>query len=537
MTVDALPPGAVGASPLMRALAAGDAAARAFYPRDPAAPADRASAAAGAAARAAHRDAVADVLAEQNRAWGTDADALVDRLRDPSSAAVVTGQQLGLFAGPLYTVYKALTAVRLAARLESETGRPVVPVFWLADEDHDYDEVRAATFTDAGSVRTVAYDPDLPAHRPPVGRIVLEAGRWAATRAALAVALPDGPHRAEVLDAVDDAYRPGRSLRDAFATLLARLAPGLVFVSADERRLKRLVAPLVQRELDGWAATHAVLAERSDALVAAGFHAQVAPAPLNLFWIDDAGARRPLDPAPDGGLALRGERPEPLAVWRARAAASPERVSPNVVLRPLVQDTLFPTAAYVAGPGERAYYAQLAPVYDAFGVPMPAIAPRLSLTLVETGVGKVLDRYHLGVPDVRPPLDALWARLAAEASDVDVEAAFATAARRVDAALAPLRPLVTGLDASREQSVGAMQAAVDRALARLRTQATRAQKRRHADVHDRLVRAQTALWPAGTLQERILSPLQIAARHGFDALPQIVAGLPLDTEAHHVVRL
>jgi len=531
--IESLPPEAVGASPLARALAAGDPRATGLFPSP-----DLDAIAAGAS----HRDAVADVLAEQNRAWDAPGAVLVnaERLRDPRAVAVVTGQQLGLFAGPLYTVYKALSAVRTAAQIEAETGRPTVPVFWLADEDHDYAEVRSATFTEGADVRTVAYDPGLGTHRPPVGRIALDARRLTATRDALGAALPDGPHRAAVLDAVDDAYRPGRSLRDAFARLLARLAPGLVMVSADDVRIKRLVAPLFLREIDAWEATFDALDARSRDLVAAGFHAQVAPAPLNLFWIDDAGARRPLDPAAGdagGGLALRGDAPEAADVWRARAEAHPERVSPNVVLRPLMQDTLFPTAAYVAGPGERAYFAQLAPVYAAFGVPMPAIAPRLSATLVEPGVAKVLDRYALGVPDVRPPTDALFARLAAETSGVDLARPFDAARADADAAIAALAPLVGDLDASHVPAVEAARVAVTKAVERLRTTAVRLQKRRHADVGDRLARAQAALWPGGTLQERILSPLQIAARHGFDALPEIVAGLPLDGEAHHVVRL
>ncbi len=535
---EALAPGAIGASALVRALADGDATATSFYAR-PAGADGRARAAAEAAAEAAHRDAVADVLAEQNRAWGQGHDATlaqIEQLRQPDSVAVVTGQQLGLFAGPLYTVYKALSAVRYAARLEAETGRPAVPVFWLADEDHDYDEVRAATFTDGDRVRSVAYDAGLGANRPPVGRIVLDAGRLTDTLAALGDALPDGPHRASVLDAVRDAYRPGVSLRDAFARLLVRLAPGLVLVSVDDARLKRLAAPLVARELHEWEATHAALVAQTEALAAAGFHAQIAPTPVNVFWIDDEGARRPLDPAA-GGFAVRGDSPERTSVWLDRLAASPERFSPNVVLRPLVQDALFPTAAYVAGPGETAYYAQLTPVYARFGVPMPVIEPRLSVSLVEPGVAKVLDRYGLGVPDVRPPLDALWARLAREASSVDVDAAFADVRAQAEAMAAGVAPVVTGLDTSMSRSVAAFAAAVERATARLHEQTVRAQKRRHADVRDRLVRAQTALWPGGTLQERTLSPLQIAARHGVDALPEIVAALPLDGHTHHVVRL
>ena len=535
-----LPHGALGASALVRALMAGAPEALAFYDHNPWG--SLAEAASAAARSARHRDAVADVLAEQNRAWGADDAtlALVDRLRDDASVAVVTGQQLGLFAGPLYTVYKALTAVRLAARLEAETGRPAVPVFWLADEDHDFAEVRGAVFTGGPDVRFATYDDGRPLDgpRPPVGHIVLDEAHLADTFAQLEHALPDGPHRAQALALARDAYRPGRTMRDAFAVLLRALAPGLVLMSADDARLKRLAAPVLQREAAEWRETDRVLAEQSARLAAAGFHTQVDPSPLGLFWVDDDGLRRQVDPLEDGGVALRGThvRWTP-AEWQTRVARTPARVSPNVVLRPLVQDTLLPTAAYVAGPGEASYYAQLTPVYARFGVPMPAIVPRLSLTLVEPGVQKVLDRYGLGVPDLKGDLAPLWRRLALDASDASLDGAFAEARADAEALATRLERLAARVDASLDGASGAFRAAVRHALDRLETKTVRVEKRHHADVLARLERAQAALWPAGALQERALSPLQVVARHGLAALPEIVGAVPLDPAVHHVVEL
>ena len=552
MTVRPLPHAALGASALFEAYATGRPEAAAFYGRAPgdAGLVDAAEAAAAGPSRA-HRTAVADVLAEQNAAWdagdavGTEAAlALVDRLRDPDAVAVVTGQQLGLFAGPLYTVYKALTAVRTAAHVEALTRRPAVPVFWLADEDHDFAEVREAVFTDGARVRTAVYDDGRPfdGPRPPVGHIVLDADRLAATFAELERALPAGPHRAQALALARDAYRAGRTMRDAFAVLLRALAPGLVLMSADDARLKRLAVPVLAREAAEWRETAHLLDARSARLAAAGFHAQVAPSPLGLFWTDDAGLRRPVDPLGDapggepGGVTLRGTDVRwTSAEWTQRVAEMPERVSPNVVIRPLVQDTLLPTAAYVAGPGEAAYYAQLTPVYAAFGVPMPAIVPRISLTLVEPGVRKVLDRDGLGLPDLRGRRDALWARLALAASDAP--AAFADAYADIDALADRLDRATASLDGSLAGAAGAARQALRDAVARLETKTVRVEKRRHGDVLARLDRAQTALWPGGTLQERALSPLQIAARHGLMALSNAVAAVPLDGSVHHIVDL
>ncbi len=543
--VSPLPHAALGASALFRGYAAGDPDALRFYRWNPWQAEDRADAARVAAERARPRDAVADVLTEQNAAWGAADAALVDRLRLPESVAVVTGQQLGLFAGPLYTVYKALTAVRLAERLEAETGRPVVPVFWLADEDHDFEEIHRAVFSDGPDVRFVAYEDGRPpdANRGPVGRLSLDADALAEAFRQLEAALPDGPHRADALRLAHEAYVPGRSMRDAFAHLLAALAPGLVLMSADDARLKRLAAPLFRREVEGWARTYGDLEARSGALEAAGFHAQIGPSPVNLFWIGEDGQRLPLDPAghpsdPAGErFELRGTGVQiATADLLARLDAEPERFSPNVVLRPLMQDVLLPTAAYVAGPGEAAYFAQLGPVYERFGVPMPVIEPRLSLTVVEPGVAKVLDRYGLGVADLAGDLQPLWRRLSLAESDLDLDGAFAEARARAATLAADLEAIATAVDASLDGAAGAARAAVEKAIGRLETKTVRVEKRHHETIRERLERAQAALWPAGSLQERALSPLQLVAARGRYALRDLAAAVPLDASVHHLVQ-
>ena len=579
--VQALPHAAVGASALFRAYAAGDAAALAFYRWSPQSAADRAEAAHAAARAARHRDAVADVLAEQNAAWGAPPEVMggVETLRDPESVAVVTGQQLGLFAGPLYTVYKARTAVRLAERLARETGRPAVPVFWLADEDHDFAEIRRAAFADGPDVRFAVYDDGRPArdNAVPVGRIVLAEGAVAHALGGLEAALPAGPHRTEALALARAAYVPGRTMRDAFAHLLRALVPDVVLMSADDARLKALAAPLVRREVETWARTYADLEARSADLEAAGFHAQVAPSPLNLFWLEDAtppnteggaeggaqpagaGRRLALDPAPSpsgaqtagaqtAGAQTAGAQTAGAAdVFEVRGAgralsaadllaAPPERFSPNVVLRPLVQDTLLPTAAYVAGPGEAAYFAQLGPVYERFGVPMPVVEPRLSLTVVEPSVDKVLDRYDLALGDLSGDLAGLWRRLALEESDTDLDGAFAYARARLGSVLDDLEAAAARVGGELNGASGAARAAVQHAVDRLETKTVRVEKRNHATVRERLERAQAALWPGGALQERALGPLGVVARHGVGALEGFVEAVPLDASSHYVVR-
>ena len=546
-----IPYRALGASALFAAYAEGDPRALAYFAHDPWQAAARAEAARRAAAAPRDRDALADALLDQNAAWWEDEESAVRdgiaRLRDPESVAVVTGQQLGLFGGPLYTVYKALTATLLARQIEAETGRPAVPVFWLAGEDHDFAEVHATTLLDRYTPVRAVYDDGLSpeANRGPVGRLRLGPAVEAALDAA-AAALPPTPSAAAVAAQLRADWAPGTRWRDAFARTLRRqtAGAGLVFVSADDARLKRLAAPLFRQEVEGWADTHAALVAISDRLRADGFHAQIAPRPVNLFLFHE-GQRLPLDPE-GGGFVLRGAGVRlSKADLLVLVEAEPERLSPGVVLRPLVQDRLFPTAAYVGGPGETAYFAQLRPVYEAFGVPMPVAYPRASLTLLPDKVTSILDRYGLGLADLagapgegqEQTLAALHRRLALDHAAPELDGRFAAAAADLDALLDDLIPLATGVDASLDRAVEAARAKVRRALGALEQKTVRAAKRNEGVILDRLQRAAAVLFPGGAPQERVVSALSFLAAEGPDLPRRLLDALDLDTRLHHVLRV
>ncbi len=510
---------------------------------------DDAAARAEAARRAAEhpreRDALADALLKQNEAWDVDAAtrANIEVLRGPEAVAVVTGQQVGFLGGPLFTPLKTITTLQLAERLAEETGRPVVPVFWLEGEDHDFEEVARATVLRRNEPVALRYDAGpAPArgNRGPLGRLALtDAITDVIDR--LDEALPPTDFKPALMEHVRAAYRPGATLLDAFARLLRRLFPesGLVFISPNDRHVKRLAAPLFRREIEQPTASTEHVRTRGEALKQ-DYHAQLHARATNLFLLEKEG-RLPLDYDPDsegGAFHLRGtERTCTEGALLGLLEEAPERFSPNVVLRPLMQDALLPTAAYVAGPGEISYFAQLGGVYDWAGVPMPVLHPRASATLVEGKVEKVLEKYDLDVPDLEGDLDRLFQRVVLREMEVDVEAVFQEASRQIHEAVNALKPEVERVDRTLGKTTEAARAALSGEMGRLKGRVVRAEKRGQDAVRAQLDKARANLFPGGALQERRLSALYFLNKYSPALLGELRQALSLDTTAHQVIRL
>jgi len=512
----------------------------AFYPGDWRAPDERRARAEAAAARPADRAVLADVLAEQNAEWdgGAAAQQNVDALRDPETVAVVTGQQVGLFTGPLYTIYKTITTLQLAEEWAEQTGRTVVPVFWVEGEDHDFEEIATSHVLRRNEVVSLPYAPDVGDNPGAVGRLALtDAIDDVLDR--LDEALPDSDFKPAVMERVRAAYRPGTRIEDAFAYLLRSLFEdeGLVFMNPDDARLKALTRPLFRRELEDPDTPAARIDAASQALREQGYHAQVHARPTNLFWLE-ADGRYPIDLADDGGFELRHDgRRFSRAELLDRLDATPERFSPNVVLRPLMQDHLLPTAAYVAGPGEVSYFAQYGDVYNWAGLDMPLIHPRASVSLVEGKVQKVLDKYGLTVCDFRSQLEALFQEVVLDTMEVDVDAAFDEATTQMHRALNALKPEVGAVDQTLTTSAEATRAAIVEEMEDLKQRTVRAEKRHHDEVRAQLKKAQANLRPTGALQERTINVLYYLNKYSLDLLDDLRAALDTDTSAHQIVEL
>jgi bacillithiol biosynthesis cysteine-adding enzyme BshC len=511
-----------------------------FYPgdwRDPDVRRDRGR---RAADRPVDRDALVDVLADQNEEWGGGqaVHRNVEALRDPDTIAIVTGQQVGLFTGPLYTIYKTITTLQLADEWAEQTGRTVVPVFWVEGEDHDFEEIASTHILHRNEVVSLSYEPGVGENPGAVGRLTLT-DAIEDVLDQLDESLPPSDFKPAVMQRVRASYQPGTRLEDAFAQLLRSLfeGEGLVFMNPDDERLKALSRPLFRRELEDPETPAARIDATSQALRDRGYHAQVHARPTNLFWLDDDG-RHPIDFGDDGQFVLRNTgRTFSRAELLDRLDAEPEHFSPNVVLRPLMQDHLLPTAAYVAGPGEVSYFAQYGDVYEWADLDMPLLHPRASVSLVESKVQKVLDKYDLSVCDFRSQLDALFQDVVVETMDVDVDAIFQDATTQMHKALNALKPEVEAVDQTLSSSTEATRAAIIEEIEDLKQRTVRAEKRHHDEVRAQLEKAQVNLRPHGTLQERLINVLYYLNKYSLDLIDDLQAALETDTSAHQVVEL
>ena len=481
---------------------------------------------------------VARALARQQESRSSSrAAARAALLAEPGAAAVVTGQQPGLFGGPLLVLYKALTARGIAADLEARRGRPVVPVFWVASDDHDFEEVRSITLIDAsGSLRALRYAPRQEPSGQPAFRIALD-DTILALLDELEGALPASPNRDALLALLRRSYRPGATLSEAFASLLSSLLPDVVVLDPADPILKSLMVPLLSRELREGSPTSRAASETGARLEAAGYHeqAQVRPGFLSLF-LEMEGERRALALA-DGVVEVRGlQRRVPLAEAERLLEQDPASFSPGALLRPLAQDLLLPTAAYVGGPAEIAYHAQIGPAYAHFGIPRPVLVPRASVTVVEPAQARAMEADGLTLEALREDPERILARLARE-SHPEVESAFARAREAVEREMAAVEEAVAAVDPTlRAAAEGARGRALHQIEA-LHEKATRALKKRDQTRADRLRRTRDALFPGGQPQERVLALAGLVARHGPAVIGEIAARMDVWAREAQVIRL
>jgi bacillithiol biosynthesis cysteine-adding enzyme BshC len=512
---------APGLSRLFLDYCAGDAAARVFYSSGllddswrerPALP--------------AHWPELVQLLAGQNPSPSPAAAAALNAL-GKGAGAVVTGQQVGLFGGPLFTPFKAATAIA-RARQASASGHPHAAIFWLATEDHDFAEINHATFPARRELRRLVYA-SAPTAPCPVGGIVLDHSITPLVDQARELL---GPSSA--MDALAAAYKPGHTFAQAFAAFYSKAfaAQGLLVLDASGREFHRMGAPILRAALERADELHTALVERNGELQAASYHAQVAVTPQSslLFLIDErTGARLALKrivptAQEPGGLWQAGRQTFSTADLVGILDAEPERISPSALLRPVFQDFLLSTSLTIGGPAEIAYFAQSAVLFERILGRVTPVLQRFSATLIEPAIGELLRKHELTLERVFAGNPASLAQLlAARAMPREGKRKLAAAGTALDAELATLLDWMRSLDASLGRSAETAAGKMRYQMNRLRNLAANFQLQREASLGRHAEAVCQALYPGGALQERVHGAAYYFARYGFELAEELAA--------------
>lgn len=512
---------------------------RSFFPGVPGSELSRPPEPDGPWPRLAHRAALVETLKRQNRLWGASAQTMenLDRLAGDRCRAVVTGQQVGLFTGPAYTVYKALTAVKLAEAYRRR-GVEAVPVFWMATEDHDLEEVGRTWILAADStLEPVQFARESEGNRRPVGPIAFGPS-IAGHLDRFLQGLPDSEFKPVLAARLRRAYREGNTFGEAFAEVVSFLLSeyGLILLDPREPCLKQLAQPVFLQVAEAWEKLDELLGGRNRQLAGAGYPPQVGreAGASFLFW-EQSGQRRGVVRTREG-FSLRGSS-EALPDLRSLIEQAPEQVSPNVLLRPVVQDFLLPTLAYVAGPSEVAYHAQLSPLYQALGRVMPPVVPRAGFTVIERRMQKLLARYRLEFCDLFRGSRALLKQVVEGTVNQEVGNRFDRLERAIDGRLGEMEEPLKSVDPTLAGALGTARKKIRYQLENLRSKFVSAESRRREVLTRQVDSLLTTLYPSGGFQERQVNIFYFLSRYGPEFLHELHDAIDLSDPDHKLLYL
>lgn len=479
------------------------------------------------------RHRVADVLEVQNRKWGASTKTLenISRLRGGASA-LVTGQQVSIFGGPMFAFLKALTAVKHAAGA-TEQGVNTVPIFWLATEDHDLAEVSSATLYDKNlGLRKLTITPQV-TEGAPVGAVKFENDIEKIVNEALELL-----GESEVAGVLRASYTPGSSFGDAFANLFSNLFAefGVVILDASDVELHRIAAPIYVAAVEHAGEINSALMNRNKELENRGYHAQVkvTGSSTTLFALQD-GVRTPVHRV-NSHFSI-GKEKFSAAELIAKVKANPELFSSNALMRPAVQDYLLPTLAYVGGPAEVAYFAQSAVVYQELLGRVTPILPRISATLVEPKIEQLLKKYRLTVAETFQGPEHLRQLIASRTLPTRLTSQFEAAESEIKKQLEAISSQLQQLDPTLVDAAKKSRSKILYQLSRLQSRAATAVARKNADIARQGEQISNALFPNKNLQEREIAGIVFLSRYGAALLQQIYDTAQTNCPDHQILYL
>lgn len=481
------------------------------------------------------RSVSASLLENFNKAYleNEQTKAQIEKVKKPNSLTVVTGQQVTLYGGPLYTVYKTITAILHAKKLEKATGRPVVPIFWLADEDHDIEEVSTINLPDSNDQTEISYSLADYEYAPPASTIQLGDELSEASQL-LEENLDKTDFTAELLKNIHSCYRSDRTFGEAFGDLLMSLfgKHGLLLAGSLDSTTKFHTKNLLKKAVQAQEELTRALDHTTYSLKEAGYHDQVQVQHSNLFYLTSSGKRIKIQYS-DGIWSI------PKKKWNSAELIAEidnhaEQFSPNVFLRPVLQDFLLPVAAYAGGPGEIAYYAQMKDFYKCFGYKMPIIIPRYSLTIFESAIDRILDKLPFDWQQYRDRIEDLEKKFVETTDTVDIEKMFGIWRSQIDELSRSKRDEIGDIDPSLKASVGKAKAAYFSELDKLKGKVYRSVKEQEKVQLDRIKRIKNNLFPNGNLQEREVAFIYFINKYGPDLWDRVIDELSDEDPYNHL---
>lgn len=482
---------------------------------------------------AVDRSLLVELLNRQNQKW-CNSKAVFDnisRLAQPETRAIVTGQQVGILGGPVYTVYKAVTAIQLSRDMDKK-GVPCVPVFWMETNDHDFEEIRRTGFINSnGEPLRIEYDDPDVSKGGPVGGLPLSE----AVNQFLELvqgASHETEYTPQVFELIRDSYRPGKTFGDAFAHFMAGLFSefGLILFNPNDPEVGKVTRDFYRRVIENGPAFTESVDAASRELTGKEYHAQVKlpEDSAHLFYLHK-GERLLLKRE---GEWKAGTEKFTRDVLEKEIEESPEKFSPTVLTRPLLQDFLIPTICYIAGPAEIAYWAQVKPLYSLMDMNMPLVYPRASGTLLESRTVKILKSFNLSVADVIADPAGVSRSVVKNISSGDDEQLFADFREDITRNHVKLLEYVSELDKTLEGAVDTMRGKIEYQIKNLQQKITKAQERKHSVTKDKINRVSSFIMPHGKPQERELNICHFLLRHGTGLIARLVSDVPLDSRRH-----
>lgn len=475
-------------------------------------------------------------LKELHAKLDIDQNEQLDKLAKKDSLAIVTGQQLGVYGGPLFTIYKTISTILLAKEWEEKLSRPVVPVFWLADEDHDFDEI--SWFGIPGNDEFCKLDYNEESKDKLVSEVEITSS-IIDLKEAMKEEMFDTDFSKDLWDLFDSCYKEGVTFRTAFAQMMNRLfgKHGLLIVGSNFKAVKNIVSDTFVDSIKKASEIKESLQSKSEEL-AEIFHQQVVLGDSNLFYIDDSARRVKIEKNNGNWMASDNSWTESELIDCIKE--NPERFSPNVFFRPIIQDQLLPTLGYVAGPGEVAYYGQMKDLYPHFDLEMPIIFPRFSATLIEAGIDRILDKIPFKFERYGERIEDLEKEYAKKSESTDIEALFSEWKSNIQSSSEDPKEAIINIDGSLEGLIGKTVSGFETELDKLKGRVYRSIKQQEQTQLQRIRKIKAQLYPDNGLQERMVSFMYFMNKYGVSIWDELITELekePLKLDTHHLIRL